>query len=406
MEHTLRCNVLKCRKELNDHAVVTTCSHVFCIDCANRCQISGQREGQRPSCPACHVSLTNPDDVVVTNLNPTEDYKTSVLSGLHPNIIMECAGRALSFWAYQSTQEITYHEYLAKNLTDKYASLNTQMDKIIHDANGEISNLRNKMSSMQFDQDGLRRKNEELVQAIREKSRKQLQTQELYDKLKRRAMLGEVQNAALDAVDHNIQASVVANRFVDRVDSQNQPHRPPPPPLFSNHQTNGMQHAGLVAGNGLSGGAHSGSNEQGEDTWAGFSSHGTGQQNQPIQTPSTHRQRLASGNIPPPRIGQANLPGNGAPGPLGAQKAQHRASPRQPLANINGNSPGSGFAGYGMSAGLKVSNPAGSGVNAFSRPVVRSRVAQRPGSGFTANRTSAFGPSPAPNMFSNGSNYY
>jgi len=130
---------------------------------------------------------------------------------------------------------------------------------------------------MQFDQDGLRRKNEELVQAIREKSRKQLQTQELYDKLKRRAMLGEVQNAALDAVDHNIQASVVANRFVDRVDSQNQPHRPPPPPLFSNHQTNGMQHAGLVAGNGLNGGAHSGSNEQGEDTWAGFSSHGTGQ---------------------------------------------------------------------------------------------------------------------------------
>jgi E3 ubiquitin-protein ligase CCNP1IP1 len=52
---------------------------------------------------------------------------------------------------------------------------------------------------------------------------------------------------------------------------------------------------------------------------------------------------------------------------------QHRVSPRQPLANLNGNSPGPGFAGYGMSAGLKVSNPAGSGANGFSRPVVRSR---------------------------------
>jgi hypothetical protein len=81
-------------------------SHIFCIECSNRCQLSGQREGQRPSCPACHVILTNPDDVIVTNLNPTEDYKTSILSGLHPNIIMECAGRALSFWAYQSTQEM------------------------------------------------------------------------------------------------------------------------------------------------------------------------------------------------------------------------------------------------------------------------------------------------------------
>jgi E3 ubiquitin-protein ligase CCNP1IP1 len=52
------------------------------------------------------MHLTNPDDVVVTNLNPTEDYKTSVLSGLNPHTIMECAGRALSFWAYQTAQEM------------------------------------------------------------------------------------------------------------------------------------------------------------------------------------------------------------------------------------------------------------------------------------------------------------
>lgn len=316
---------------------------------------------------------------------------------------MECAGRALSFWAYQSTQEITYHEYLAKNLTDKYASLNTQMDKIIHDANGEISNLRNKMSNMQVDQDGLRRKNEELIQTLREKSRKQLRTQELYDKLKRRAMIGEVQNAALDAVDQNIQASVTVNRFVDRVDNQNQNLRPPPPPLFSNQQTSGMQRLGLVTDNGPIGGAQVGRGGHGEDTWAGFSSQGSAQQNHPIQTPSTHRQRLASGNVPVPRIGLANLPGNSVPA---APMPQHRVSPRQPLANPNGNSPGPGFAGYGMSAGLKVSNPAGSGANGFSRPVVRSRVAHRPGSGFTANSNSAFDTSLAPNMFSNGGNYY
>lgn len=52
---------------------------------------------------------------------------------------------------------------------------------------------------------------------------------------------------------------------------------------------------------------------------------------------------------------------------------QHRVSPRQPLASLNGNSPGPGFSGYGMSAGMKVSNPAGSGANGFSRPVIRSR---------------------------------
>jgi E3 ubiquitin-protein ligase CCNP1IP1 len=47
----------------------------------------------------------NPDDAVVAQLNPSEDYKTSVLSGLTPTVIMECAGRALGFYSYQASQE-------------------------------------------------------------------------------------------------------------------------------------------------------------------------------------------------------------------------------------------------------------------------------------------------------------
>lgn len=69
----------------------------------------------------------------------------------------------MSFWAYQITQEVyvvyiviydgltpcyrVYQEFLAKSLTEKYTSLNSQMDKIIHQANAEISDLRAKMNS-------------------------------------------------------------------------------------------------------------------------------------------------------------------------------------------------------------------------------------------------------------------
>ena len=76
---------------------------------------------------------------------------------------MECAGRALAFWSYQSTQEMyadhrlhpapylmarsVYQEYLAKTLTDKYANLNVQVDKIINDANSELEVLNQKLSS-------------------------------------------------------------------------------------------------------------------------------------------------------------------------------------------------------------------------------------------------------------------
>ncbi|PQE16303.1 e3 ubiquitin- ligase ccnb1ip1 protein [Rutstroemia sp. NJR-2017a WRK4] len=187
------------------------------------------------------MHLPNPDDVVITNLNPSEDYKTSVLSGLSPNVVIECAGRALSFWAYQTTQEIVYQEYLAKSLTDKYATLNTQMDKIIHDANSEISNLRNKMIAMSADQDALRRKNEELGQSLRDKNRKLLQTQELYDKMKRRGMLDQVQNAASNAVDDTIQATVAGGGSANSDDGR---HLRPQPGLFANQQNSTSHNSG------------------------------------------------------------------------------------------------------------------------------------------------------------------
>ena len=70
---------------------------------------------------------------------------------------------------------------------------------------------------MNLDHDSLRRKNEELAQAYKEKNRKLLQTQELYDKLKRKAMLGHIQDAASDAVDTTLQgASSYAARQPDR----------------------------------------------------------------------------------------------------------------------------------------------------------------------------------------------
>jgi len=85
---------------LTDHE-----SHVFCLDCANAQGLTGHRPDDARACPACRTKLTNPDDAVITNLHPTEDYKTSVLSGLSPDIVMECAGRALGFWTYQTAQE-------------------------------------------------------------------------------------------------------------------------------------------------------------------------------------------------------------------------------------------------------------------------------------------------------------
>lgn len=41
-----------------------------------------------------------------------------------------------------------YQEFLEKSLTEKYASLSTQMDKVIHNANSEIATLHGKVSGL------------------------------------------------------------------------------------------------------------------------------------------------------------------------------------------------------------------------------------------------------------------
>lgn len=58
--------------------------------------------------------------------------------------------------------------------------------------------------ALDLDQEALRKRNDELSQAFKEKNKKLLQTQELYDKLKRRAMIGQMQDAAEDAVDSSL----------------------------------------------------------------------------------------------------------------------------------------------------------------------------------------------------------
>ncbi|KAK6515206.1 hypothetical protein TWF506_007550 [Arthrobotrys conoides] len=231
MDISLKCNSLDCRAALNHLAVVTTCSHIFCTPCADslltkQAASSHHLGAVAPTCPACHTELKNPDDIVKTNLNPTDDYKTSVLSGLSPSTILEIAGRGISFWTYQTTQEMyvvlirhlglsdsgkatdiipacqsVYQEYLSKTLMEKFNQLSTQFDNVIHEANTEISALQEKLKGLTIENETISRKNHELGEALREKSRKQIEIQERYDKLKRKSLVSHVQTAATGSAD-------------------------------------------------------------------------------------------------------------------------------------------------------------------------------------------------------------
>ncbi|KAF1930852.1 uncharacterized protein M421DRAFT_361027 [Didymella exigua CBS 183.55] len=216
MEFVLRCNDLKCRTQLHDRAVVTTCSHVFCTQCANTTGLSRSQNAHR-SCPACGAELHNPDDVVVAGLNPSEDYKTSVLSGLSPAIVMECASRSLAFHSYQTSQEIIYQEHLAKGLTEKYNVLNQQMDQLMHDANSQIKVLQDKVQAQQAECKALEVKNNDLSTAFLGKARALARQKKLYDSLKGQVMASQVAVAAGDEAEVTLQTARANNRFIDSI---------------------------------------------------------------------------------------------------------------------------------------------------------------------------------------------
>ncbi|KAI9821891.1 MAG: hypothetical protein M1827_002473 [Pycnora praestabilis] len=295
---------------------------------------------------------------------------------------MECAGRGLAFWSYQATQEVVYQEYLAKTLTEKYTNMSTQMDKIIHDANSEISSLHNKLSALELDQDNLQKKNHELVEAFREKSRKHLQTQELYNKLKRRTLLAQVQTAASDSVDqtyqptsfgplHGAVGSLSGNQQVpapatSRRQRQNQ--------VFTlDQQASQRRHLHQRTGSDGSGGSggnmgqpYSRSGAGVGNPWNNLASSGFGSLADPMSTPSQHRQRLPAPRHPAQN--QSSFPAMQSGSILGSQN-QHTPLYRQPLNDLNPNAPrNSGLTGCGMSAGMKIGRHQVNGNNASQRP--------------------------------------
>lgn len=80
-------------------------------------------------------------------------------------------------WGMGFVWDRLFQETFSRNLNDKYTSLNSQLDKLVHDANTEISNLRKRLEVVTLEREGVERKCLELGEAFREKSRKCLQFQ-------------------------------------------------------------------------------------------------------------------------------------------------------------------------------------------------------------------------------------
>ncbi|KAI0921955.1 hypothetical protein AcW2_006780 [Taiwanofungus camphoratus] len=125
----------------------------------------------------------------VCSLHPSNDYKTSVLSGLNPSIILEICSRAMSFWQYQVHQEHSFQHAVYRNLNEKNAQLQKQLENVIREANGEINLLNNKVSQLERDLELERRNLASHQDSLRERDKEYQKLKTQYDKIKRKALL-------------------------------------------------------------------------------------------------------------------------------------------------------------------------------------------------------------------------
>lgn len=239
---------------------------------------------------------------------------------------------------------------------------------------------------LHVEHDDLARKNHELVEAFREKSRKHIQTQELYDRLKRKALMTDVQTAASESVDHVLQ-SASGQRYTDRggdartnqpyqAASQAQRQRQYPQFLVDHNGIERLQHHQRDGSHGSGGGGNMGPPPPRFS--AGYGGLGSTLREARIYplrsqdltiwvvngisgTPSQYRTRLPT----PARMGRPSdrlQTLNPRSGLAGNPQAHTSFLPRQPLNSFSPNKSNSSLSGYGMSAGMKVGRQQRAGI--------------------------------------------
>ncbi|KAL8339199.1 hypothetical protein RB601_005913 [Gaeumannomyces tritici] len=203
MESTLKCNAPACRIDLEGRALVTSCLHVFCLGCAQGCGLWTQENQHIGPCPACRAT---PELVSVVNLKPTDDDKAILLRGLSPAAMIDCVTSALYFWEYQMAQETAYHRYMSERLYDRCTESRDELEEVTREKDREIQRL---FESLKAERDSVRQKSEGLATMLKEKTKKLMQSQELYAGLKRRARLDQLHDAASEAADLGLDRAAV-----------------------------------------------------------------------------------------------------------------------------------------------------------------------------------------------------
>ncbi|EAT37609.1 AAEL010421-PA [Aedes aegypti] len=98
----LVCNARDCFKKIEGTAWITCCSHVFCAQHGKDAKLRQTTKG--PCCPACGTRFRDELSIVERQLNSSLQARALLLCGYNPEVVMEIANNAITFWNFQKQQ--------------------------------------------------------------------------------------------------------------------------------------------------------------------------------------------------------------------------------------------------------------------------------------------------------------
>jgi E3 ubiquitin-protein ligase CCNP1IP1 len=140
----------------------------------------------------------------------------SILSGLSPTIIMECANSGMAFWAYQSSQEIYYQEHANKSLKQQLDVKNQELNGVKASARDEISKLVDSLQDASDKISKLTRSLAELEEGRKSLERDRNRFRVSYEKLKQKALVPDIENAAEENAAYAAQSGEYGNLHLPR----------------------------------------------------------------------------------------------------------------------------------------------------------------------------------------------
>ncbi|XP_078325974.1 E3 ubiquitin-protein ligase CCNB1IP1-like isoform X2 [Crassostrea virginica] len=156
------------------------------------------------------TDLSDKLDIIRIEVSPSEKYKSMVLAGKRPEIIMEICSRAMSFWSYQIHQERVYQEYIGSKAKERAAQLEQYYEQVISRTSAELNSLKSQLTATKKDLENFKKKYHDASEKVADKYRQYQKLQSMYDALKRKCITPSTFEGG-DAVSNDRTRNALAN---------------------------------------------------------------------------------------------------------------------------------------------------------------------------------------------------